>query len=93
MHQACGVEVFVPGLEGERGAGLLLEKGERFELGDGGGAVGNSESGEEGYYCFWRGERREGAKIIIRVREEEEEGEGGGRRGTSRTWRRRHFVG
>lgn len=77
MHQARGIEVFVPGLEGERGARLLFEKRESFELGDGGRAVGNGESGEEGDYCFWRGEGREGAKIIIGVREEEEEGEGG----------------
>lgn len=55
MHQARGIEVFVPGLERERGARLLFEKGEHPELGDGGGAVGNGESGEEGYYCFWRG--------------------------------------
>lgn len=70
MHQARGIEVFVPGLERERGARLLFEKGEHPELGDGGGAVGNGKSGEEGDYCFWRGGGgREGAKVIIMVRE------------------------
>lgn len=83
MHQARGIKVFVPGLEGESGARLLFEKGERSELGDGSGAIGNGESGEEGGYCFWRG-GGEGVRIIIRAREERGRGRG---RGGGRTAR------